>query len=167
MFRQLDDFLKAYKDLAEGTGRMLQACDDGCLDQGVSPGHRTIGQLAWHIVTTVPEMMNRTGLGLSSVDPASMPPRSAAEIASNYQAAASELTEAVRSKWNDRTLLEEDDMYGESWPRGTTLAALIQHEVHHRAQMTVLLRQAGRDVPGVFGPAKQEWAQFGMEAPPY
>ena len=31
--------------------------------------------------------------------------------------------------------------------------------------MTVLMRQAGLTVPGVYGPAKEEWAVAGMEAP--
>ena len=31
--------------------------------------------------------------------------------------------------------------------------------------MTVLMRQAGLTVPGVYGPAKEEWATAGMEAP--
>lgn len=31
--------------------------------------------------------------------------------------------------------------------------------------MTVLMRQAGLTVPGIYGPAKEEWATFGMEAP--
>jgi uncharacterized damage-inducible protein DinB len=33
--------------------------------------------------------------------------------------------------------------------------------------MTVLMRQAGLRVPGVYGPSQEEWSQFGMEAPPY
>jgi uncharacterized damage-inducible protein DinB len=28
--------------------------------------------------------------------------------------------------------------------------------------MTVLMRQAGIKVPGVYGPAKEEWAAYGM-----
>jgi uncharacterized damage-inducible protein DinB len=31
--------------------------------------------------------------------------------------------------------------------------------------MTVLMREAGLDVPGVYGPARQEWAAFGMQPP--
>ncbi len=58
-------------------------------------------------------------------------------------------------------------MYGESWPRGVTLMILIAHETHHLGQITVLLRQAGRSVPGIMGPSKEEWARFGMDAPPY
>jgi len=37
------------------------------------------------------------------------------------------------------------------------------HQAHHRGQMTVLMRQAGMKVPGVYGPSKEEWSAFGME----
>ena len=53
-------------------------------------------------------------------------------------------------------------MYGQTWPRGQALWGLIAHEVHHRGQMTVLMRQAGIVVPGVYGPAREEWATYGM-----
>jgi hypothetical protein len=29
--------------------------------------------------------------------------------------------------------------------------------------MTVLMRQAGLKVPGVYGPSREEWSQFGMQ----
>lgn len=43
-------------------------------------------------------------------------------------------------------------MYGEIWARGLTLFYLITHQAHHRGQMTVLMRQAGLPVPGIYGP---------------
>ncbi len=167
MFRQLDDFIKAYQNLTDSTGRVLAVLTDENLTQAVAPGYRTLGQIAWHIVVTIPEMMNRTGLGLSSIDPETMPPTSAVEIARAYERVSTEMIAALKSEWNDETLLQTDDMYGEQWPRGLTLTSLIHHEIHHRGQMTVLLRQAGQQVPGVFGPSKEEWVQFGMDAPPY
>ena len=42
------------------------------------------------------------------------------------------------------------------------LSALIRHEAHHRGQMTVLMRQAGLTVPGVYGPSREEWVAYGM-----
>lgn len=48
------------------------------------------------------------------------------------------------------------------WRRGSTLGRLLVHQTHHRGQMTVLMRQAGLTVPGVYGPAREEWAAFGM-----
>jgi uncharacterized damage-inducible protein DinB len=166
MYRRVDDFLDQYRNLAEGTDRILGALTDESLDQEVADGHRTIRRLAWHIVVTVPEMMNRTGLGLSSVDQHTPPPQTAHQIREAYGAVSSELVEAVAANWSDEGLLETDDMYGQSWTRGASAHALVLHEVHHRAQLTVLMRQAGLQVPGVFGPAKEEWAQYGMEAPP-
>lgn len=166
MYRNVDDFLEQYRNLAEGTSRVLDALTDASLDQEVAEGYRSIRRLAWHIVITVPEMMNRTGLGLSSVDQHAPPPETATQIRQAYGAVSSELVGAVTANWSDETLLETDDMYGQSWAKGASAHALILHEVHHRGQLTVLMRQAGLQVPGVFGPAKQEWAQYGMEAPP-
>jgi uncharacterized damage-inducible protein DinB len=73
--------------------------------------------------------------------------------------------EEVKSKWTDATLQMTDPMYGQVWKRGQTLTALIFHQIHHRGQMTVLMRQAGLPVPGVYGPAREEWAQWGMPMP--
>jgi uncharacterized damage-inducible protein DinB len=55
-------------------------------------------------------------------------------------------------------------MYGDEWPRGQALSALVLHQAHHRGQMTVLMRQAGLPVVGVYGPAREEWAAMGMPA---
>lgn len=167
MFRKLADFTEAHRQQTDNTARVLQALTDANMNQRVAEGHRALGEIAWHVVTSIPEMMNRVGLGLSSVEAESPPPKRAAEIAAAYKKVSDELAAAVADKWNDDTLLQTDDMYGERWARGVTLGILLYHEMHHRGQMTVLLRQAGAVVPGVCGPAKEEWAQFGMEAPAY
>lgn len=167
MFRKLDDFLRAYQNQVDGTNKLFALLDDGNLKQAVAPGHRTLRDLAWHIVVTVPEMMNRTGLGVGSVDHESMPPGSAVAIQEGYRKVTKELMGALESKWTDETLLETDDMYGEQWTRGATLSALLLHEVHHRGEMIVLLRQAGAKVPGLYGPSQEEWSQYGMEPPAY
>lgn len=167
MYRTIADFLRAYEYLTDATARVFEQLSDDNLDQAVAPGYRTLGDLAWHIVTTIPEMTNRTGLGLSAVDDTALPPESAREIRAGYAAASTELADAVKSQWTDEDLTETDEMYGEEWPRGLTLSAVILHEVHHRGQMTVLLRQAGASVPGVYGPSKEEWAKMGEEPPAY
>lgn len=59
----------------------------------------------------------------------------------------------------------EDEMYGEKWPRGQSARILIDHQIHHRGQLTVVMRQAGLQVPGVYGPSKEEWAGYGAPAP--
>jgi uncharacterized damage-inducible protein DinB len=164
MIRKIEDFLLAWKSLSEGTARALDALTDEALSQPVVAGGRTLGRIAWHVVTSVPEMAFRTGLRFEApAEDAPIP--SAAEMAATYRKLAEALAEAVRRDWTDETLLMEDDMYGEKWPRGRTLSVLMDHETHHRGQMTVLMRQAGLAVPGVCGPSKEEWAAFGMPAP--
>lgn len=167
MFRKLDDFEKAFANLTEGTGKIFGALTDASLNQSVADEHRTLAGMAWHIVGTYSEMMPRTGLEVASVDHDSMPPASADEIRAGYAAVTTELAAAIKSNWSDADLEQVDELYGEKWPRGLTLAILIHHEIHHRGQMTVLMRQAGLKVPGIFGPAKEEWAAYGMEGPPY
>ena len=167
MFRTLDDFFGAYGYLTAGTEKILAKLNNKNLGKRVAPGHRTLGDLGWHIVVTIPEMMNKTGLGISSIDPTEMPPKSAKKIQTAYKKVTEELAAAVKKNWRDKTLLQSDDLYGEKWPRGVTLAVLMGHETHHVGQMTVLLRLAGRKVPGIMGPSKEEWKQFGMEEPAY
>jgi len=167
MFRKMDDFYKSYQTLTEGTLKILKAIDTDAMCRNVADGHRTLRGMAWHIVTTVPEMMNQVGLGLSSVDEKTFPPGAPAELTAGYEKVTGELVAALKAKWDDEDLVKTDELYGETWPRGLTLKILMDHEIHHRGQMTVLLRQAGLMVPGVFGPSKEEWEKFGMELPPY
>jgi len=166
MFRTMDDVAAGLKARTDATRKIFAALTDASLQQTVVDGHRSLGDMAWHIVTTIPEMMAHTGLELSTVDAASMPPATAAEIVAGYEAAATDLVSALET-WTDADLTATDQLYGETWPRGLTLFILFSHEVHHLGQMTVLMRQAGLTVPGVYGPAQEEWAKFGMPGPAY
>ncbi len=167
MYRKLDDFLNTYPHLVKSTLAVFNAMDDDALNRKVADDHRTLGHIAWHIVTSIPEMMNKTGLAVSSVAEDAPPPASADTIREGYRAVTDELMLALKSNWTDETLEVVDNMYGMEWSRGTTLGILCNHEFHHRGQMTILLRQAGKTVPGTMGPAKEEWAKYGMPDPAY
>lgn len=165
MFTKIEHFEKAYQSLVSGTLNILNALTDQALSQSVARDHRTLGKMAWHNVTTIPEMMNLTGLKVKTIAPDTPVPKSVAEIKAAYQAVTGELLKQVKEKWHDADLMAEDDMYGEKWKKGYTLYVLILHEVHHRGQMTVLMRQAGLPVPGTAGPSKEEWSRYGMTPP--
>lgn len=164
MFRKIEDFTRQFETEYQGTLKVLRALTDESLAQRVSPGGRTLGRLAWHIVQTQPEMAERTGLEPQGPGESAPVPGSAAEIASAYERSATSLLQQVRDTWTDEKLVETSDMYGEQWPNGLSLEIVIRHEAHHRGQMTVLMRQAGLQVPGVYGPAREEWAAYGMPA---
>ncbi len=168
MFRTINDFSKSYETLTGGTIKLFDLLTDNNLNEPTGSGHRTVGQIGWHIVVTIPEMMSLTGcFRLSAVDHQAQPPNTAAEVIDGYRRVSSELGKAIAKDWTDKDLSTQDNMYGQNWERGFTLTALINHEIHHRAQMLMLLRQAGVKVPGLFGPAREEWTAFGKPEPPY
>ncbi len=165
MFRKLDDFFKSWKYESEATLKIFGALTDESLSQSVADDHRTLARMAWHITQTIPEMIGRNGLNISGPAYDSTPPEKAGDIAAAFETASASLVEQIAANWTDETLLAEDDMYGETWARGYTLFALSMHQAHHRGQMTVLMRQAGLKVPGIYGPSLEEWVAYGAPAP--
>jgi uncharacterized damage-inducible protein DinB len=165
MYRTIKDFEDAWRHESTSTLKMLNALTDASLEQPVTDGHRTLGRIAWHVTVTVPEMADKMGIGIEEFDCNAPVPKTAKAIVDAYLLVSKKLSERVRLDWEDDTLETTVDMYGETWKRGFGLKALVDHQIHHRGQMTVLMRQAGIKVPPLYGPAKEEWSQYGMEPP--
>ena len=165
MYHRIEDFLCNWGYEAANTSKIIGCLTEAVRGQAVAPGHRTLDRIAWHLAQTIVEMMSQTGLSVAGVDPHAPVPEKVAAIKKAYDDASASLVQSMKASWNDGTLEVEDNMYGEKWKRGATLTALVMHQAHHRGQMTVLLRQAGLKVPGVYGPALEEWAAYGQPAP--
>ena len=133
--------------------------------QKVTAEGRSLGYVAWHIVLTLGEMGGKAGLKIDGPSEDSPEPPAASSIAEAYRIAGASFASQIQERWSDEMLSEEIVMYGEKWTRSATLVSIVKHQIHHRAQMTVLMRQAGVPVPGVYGPSREEWAQYGMQAP--
>jgi uncharacterized damage-inducible protein DinB len=161
MYRSISDFSKDWDYERAMTRKLLDNLTDGSLAQAVRPGGRTLGRLAWHLVLTLVEMSGEAGLTITGPHIGDAVPAAGA-LAAQYSEVAQRLAEAVGTHWTDAALTEEVPMYGETWAKGQVLHVLIMHEAHHRGQMTVLMRQAGLPVPGVYGPAEEEWAAIGL-----
>ena len=164
MLRTIEDFQKDWAYETEMTEKVLRALTDESLGQKVYAEGRDLGFLAWHLTQTLGEMLGLVKLNIDAPDHMAPRPDSAAEIVEAYDKPAKSVTDEINANWTDETLLQTDEMYGETWARGLTLFYLITHQAHHRGQMTVLMRQAGLPVPGVYGPSKEEWAAFGAPA---
>ncbi len=162
MYCTIEDFKTQWRYESEATLKLLDNLTDESLKQKVTPGGRSLGILAWHLVTTLGEMLHRAGL-LTENKFEHMPvPTNAGVIGAEYRNESGKIASAVTEKWNDADLQAETEMYGEQWKKGMVLTSLVLHQAHHRGQLTVLMRQAGLKVPGIYGPAKEEWAQYGM-----
>ncbi|MDH3493519.1 MAG: DinB family protein [Acidobacteriota bacterium] len=164
MFRKIEDFEESWKYETEQTVKLLKNLTDESLSQKVTEDGRELGFIAWHVAQTMDEMLQLAGLKINAPNPEAPCPKTAAEITEAFDLGARSVLDEVKTNWTDETLLEEDKMYGETWARGKTLYLLVTHQAHHRGQITVLMRQAGLKVIGVYGPAKEEWDEMGMPA---
>ena len=165
MFRTVEEFLTNWGHESGSTQKTLDILTDVSLGQEVSPEGRTLGRIAWHIVTSLDEMMSQTGLEFEATPKDAPVPKTASEIAEAYRLSNEAMVVAIKEQWSDETLNKEINMYGEQWSVATILSILTSHQTHHRGQMTVLMRQAGLRVLGVYGPSREEWAEFGGVAP--
>lgn len=165
MYHTIKEFEDDWTRDVERTLIVLDNIPDDALSQSVADGHRTLGRIAWHLATTIPEMMAHTGITLEVISEDTPMPPSSKDIRHAYEVVSRMLLEKIKQNWTDEILEKEDDLYGEKWPRKVTLQVLVHHQIHHRGQMTVLMRQAGLKVPGMFGPSKEDWVEFGMEPP--
>jgi uncharacterized damage-inducible protein DinB len=161
MFRKIEDFLENWQNETVATLKLYKHITDEALLQQVNGSNRDILALLRHINYTVTELPNTAGLPiminenvLHNMD----------EIIAHYEKDAKQLATVVKESWRDESLTEEIPMYGSRWTKGTTLLILIMHQTHHRGQLTILMRQAGLMVSGIYGPTKEGWAAMGMEA---
>jgi uncharacterized damage-inducible protein DinB len=164
MYRTVQDFLTDWAQESDSTLKVYKNLTDASLKQKVTPEGRSLGHLAWHIVLTLGEMGGKAGLKVDAPPENAPDPTKASIITEAYENAAASLASEIKQKWDDRMLAEEILMYGEKWTRSATLDSIVKHQIHHRAQITVLMRQAGLKVPGVYGPSREEWSQYGMPA---
>ncbi|MCW5960131.1 MAG: DinB family protein [Pyrinomonadaceae bacterium] len=164
MYRKIDDFIRDWKYETDQTVSLFKNLTDESLGQKTTESGRSLGFLAWHLAVTMQEMPEKVGLNVDAPKPDSGVPANANAIVEAFEKAANSVAEQVKENWTDETLLTEDEMYGETWKRGLTLLYLMLHQAHHRGQITVLMRQAGLKVIGIYGPAKEEWEAMGMPA---
>jgi uncharacterized damage-inducible protein DinB len=165
-FVSVSAFLRIWEHEALETSKLLEKLTDASLDRPISPDVRSIGRLAWHLAMSMGEIARAAGLAVDGKDEKEMPvPPTAAAIKLVYDRLSAAVLVAVRDNWTDDSLTQMQEMFGEQWSRGFALWVLVGHQTHHRGQLTVLMRQAGLAVHGLFGPSRDEWAQWGMTAP--
>jgi uncharacterized damage-inducible protein DinB len=165
MYHTIDEFLNEWIYESDSTQQILDLLNDDSLGTKVKEGERSLGYLAWHTIVSVHEMMSRVGLVFEAPHHDAPMPESAAKIAAGYRQANMAFKEAIRSQWTDANLSDEHDMYGEMWTNATTLDVLVKHQIHHRGQMTMLMRLAGLPMKGIYGPSREEWVSYGVEVP--
>jgi uncharacterized damage-inducible protein DinB len=164
MFQTIEGFLKMWEHESKLTQKVLDQLTDESLKQEVIAENWKLGSLAWHLTTAIKGLGPIANLSIEESVTDSPIPTSAQFIAESYRKISDAFAQAIKTQWTDHTLNTEMDFFGQNISKGLFLMFLIQHQTHHRGQMTVLMRQAGLTVPGVYGPSKEEWENIKMEA---
>ncbi|MCE1188772.1 MAG: DinB family protein [Ignavibacteria bacterium] len=165
MYRKVEDFITDWSYEKEATLKMFNNLTPESLSVKVTNEGRELGFIAWHIVASIGEMMQLAGIEFADFDEHADKSHDLQSIISDLERFGQKLEQVIQTGWTDADLVQMIPVYGESWPKGGLLKAVLAHTIHHRGQMTILMRQAGLKVPGVYGPSREEWADFGQESP--
>lgn len=156
MYRTVVEFVDEWTTESAISLKVERALTDAALQQPIYPQGRSLGQLAWHMVLMIGMTGSIVGLEVAAPPRGAEQPGSAARIADAYQTAAHSMIEQASAKLTDAQLPSEIAFFGRSLPTARVLQTLVVHQIHHRGQMTVLMRQAGLVPPGVYGPTREE-----------
>ncbi|MGE7759569.1 DinB family protein [Peribacillus sp. NPDC097895] len=166
MYMTISDFIKEWNKEAILTQNVLDSLTDDALKQKVYPEGRTLGRIAWHFTTNIPDYLAHFGLKIARIDYGESVPSSAKEIAITFKNVSSHAAKMIEQQWTDESLGHIQEAFGRQESNASILMGLIKHIVHHRGQITVLMRQAGIKPYGVYGPPKEDWVHLGVENPP-
>ncbi len=164
MFRKLEDFFEAWKADEEFTLKIFSKISNEKINEKPYENIRSLGRIAWHITQTVTEMMNKVELFEEDHLEGKPIPNSFTEIGDLFKKYSGELVDLLKEKWTDEDLQTDIELYGQTFKRNEVLSMLLNHQIHHRGQMTIVMRLLNIEVPGIYGPSKEEWSKYGMEA---
>ena len=154
MYTTINGFLADHAEDCAEIQKNFDALTDTALQTRAASGNWNLGQLAAHTINAWEGALKQAGhqINFKRLPDSS----SAAELAEGFRAATQAVQEHVRETWTDATLSEPVDMWGMAWTKAKVLYEMLKHTIHHHGQMTILMRQAGLKVHGVYGPSLDE-----------
>ena len=145
------------------TRRLLEALPDDRMAFQPHPKAWVLGKLAEHVAQLpwlFAQVASTPELDFATV-PKRAPASARAEILALFDEAAGSARRALAAV-DDQSLMDSWTFrYGDhvifSAPRGGTMRSFgISHMIHHRAQLTIYLRELDVKVPGLYGPSADE-----------
>jgi uncharacterized damage-inducible protein DinB len=158
-------FLQELIHESGNTRKMLQAMSDDVLDYKPSDKSWTMAQLAshiaetyhWYPLTLKNDLIDFSGYRYDKGDITKVE-NILAKFEANLKEAIAAL-EAVDNDgiFNDHYRLMMGEVEVGAMPRiAAVRSMLMNHLYHHRGQLSIFLRAAGKKVPGIYGPSGDE-----------
>ena len=159
---ELDRFRKVFDMEASTTAKLLEAIPAERYDFRPDPGGRSLGEMAWHLAEVegyISDGVSKGAVTFQEAPPNMKRPREVKQLAPGFRqvhqdavARLAGLKEADLDREipfaGDRRLSIRDCLWG----------ALLMHLIHHRGQLSLMVRLAGGTPPPIYGPNREEMA---------
>src|SRR5689334_45969 len=163
MVRLADPILAEMDQEAEITKRLFNVIPDDKLDWRPHPKAKTLGALAMHIATIPGTVAELGDLDVKEAGnfPPDVEPASRAQILDAFAESLKRGKEIVAATDDTRALAEwklvKDGRTLFAAPRmGFWRSVLLNHNYHHRGQLSTYLRELDIPLPSIYGPSADE-----------
>jgi uncharacterized damage-inducible protein DinB len=160
------ELIAEYDRELASTRKMLDAIPaDADLNWKPNPKCMTLGRLAGHVAETAGawgiDTLSKDGLNFDMASYKPWNPASKAEILQKFDADTSQAKQILArldtSKWDDNWKMTAGD---QTWINDSRYSVfrtwVLNHLIHHRAQLGRDLRTLGAPIPGMYGPSADE-----------
>jgi uncharacterized damage-inducible protein DinB len=161
-----EELIAEYDRELASTRKMLDAIPaDADLNWKASPKCMTLGRLAGHVAEAAGawgiDTLSKDGLDFDMASYKPWNPASKAEILQKFNTETSQVKQILArldpSKWNDNWKMTAGD---QTWIDDSRYVVfrtwVLNHLIHHRAQLGRDLRTLGAPIPGMYGPSADE-----------
>jgi uncharacterized damage-inducible protein DinB len=164
---ELDRFFASWDREAANTAKVLAALPTAQYDFRPDAGGRSLGELAWHLAegdAYISYGVERGEFTTGAKPPNIERPRTVEALAPGFERIHREAVTRLRTLTPgdlDRTI---QFFTRPMMIRDILWDAIVAHGIHHRGQLTLMCRLAGGQVPGLYGPNREEMAAMRASA---
>ena len=155
--------LPEFDEEMKNTRKMLECIPDGKFDYKPHPKSMTLGQLATHVAQMAEWAGTTMEVELLEFGPEFQPPlaKTRAELLQMFDKgladARQKISAASDADWQKIWTLKFGGQTIFSMPRSAVVRGMVlNHMIHHRAQLGVYLRLNNVAIPGMYGPSADE-----------
>ncbi len=158
----LESFIRVWEHESKLTASLLRSLPAGQYEFRPDPLGRSLGELAWHLSEI--EGYMTFGIEVGSLLPGQRPPglerpRMIEPLVAGYERVHTDAVARAR-KLTDEDLEREIPFFNGKPVRirDVLWSAILHHEIHHRGQLQMLVRQAGGVPAAMYGPSREDTA---------
>src|SRR5215813_5293171 len=159
LMNPIETFFAVWDREEEKTVQILKTLPPGQYDFRPDPSGRSLGELAWHIAEVDAYVSFGVATGVFPPDtkpPNIQRPMTIEALAPGYERIHQQARERLRMMEPD---FEREMKFLDGSSRTVSFLlwdVMLLHSVHHRGQLSLLVRLAGGVVPSLFGPTREQ-----------